>query len=180
MNEPKIISQKTVLKTKLFNVKDLKIVLSTGSKKTHTIAERNSTISVFPLTDSYEIYLVSQYRYLLGKTSLEAVAGFIDKGETSLAAAKRELKEETGILANQWEELARIEMAASVFKGTAHLFLAKGLEIETARPEEGENITLVKMPLKRAVEKAMNGEINVSASIIGILLLDKLHKEKKR
>ncbi len=175
----KTLSQKTIFKADLFSVKEIKFLSLKGKKKIHHIAKRNSTVSVFPLTETYDIYLVSQYRETLGKVALEAVAGFIDGNETTLAAAKRELKEEAGISAEQWEELARIEMASSVFKGINHLFLAKGLEKTSQSLQDDEEIKVVKMPLQDAVNKVMSGEINVSSSVIGILFLDKLRKEKK-
>lgn len=179
MSRWKIVSRKNILRVKLFDVKQLSFKTKTGKKKIQHFAERIPTVSVFPLTDSYEIYLISQYRYMLEKTVLEAVAGYVEKKETTVAAAKRELKEETGMSAMQLEEIARVEMAASAFKGKMHLFLAKGLEMGTDDPEEDEEISLVKMPLDTAVEKVMLGEISDSASMLGILLLDKLRIQKK-
>lgn len=173
------LSRKTIFKADLFSVEEIKFLSLKGKKKIHHIAKRNSTVSVFPLTEAYDIYLVSQYRDILGKVALEAVAGFIDGNETTLAAAKRELKEEAGISAGQWEELARIEMVSSVFKGTNYLFLAKGLEETLQNLQDDEEIKVVKISLEDAVDKVMSGEINVSSSVIGILLLDKLRKEKK-
>ncbi len=175
----KIVSQKTAFKAKLFTVEELKLQRPNKKEKIHHIARRNPTVTVFPLTNSYELYLVSQYRYMLEKKTLEAMAGFIDTGETSVQAAKRELIEETGISANQWEELSRIELAGSVFRAQAHLFLAKDLTFGQAKPEEDEDIEVIKMSLQEAVAKVMSGEINHSASMIGILMLDKLRKEKK-
>ena len=179
MNGCKLVSQKKVFGAKLFDVKEVTIRLPNGAKRIHQIAQRHPTVSVFPLTDSYEIYLVSQYRYMLKKVTLEAMAGFINKDEAPLGAAKRELEEECGIVASQWEELARVEMAASVFKACAHLFLAKGLEKGVSHPDEDEDIKTIKIPLGDAVKKVMTGEINHSASMIGILLLDKLRSENK-
>jgi len=179
MSQWKIVAQKSILSKKLFGVEQIDFENRAGKKKTHYIAERTPTVSVFPLTDSGEIYLISQYRYMLEKTVLEAVSGYIERKETPLAAAKRELKEETGISADQLEDFARIEMAGSVFRSKAYLFLAKGLEIGVNDLDEAEEISLIKMPLSEAVEKVMIGEINHSASMIGILMLDKLRKEKK-
>lgn len=175
----KTLSQKTIFKAGLFSVEEIKFLSQKGKKKIHHIAKRNSTVSVFPLTETYDIYLVSQYRDTLGKAALEAVAGFIDSKETTLAAAKRELKEEAGVIAGQWEELARIEMASSVFKGTNYIFLAKELEKTSQSLQDDEEIKVIKISLQDAVDKVMSGEINVSSSVIGILLLDKLRKEKK-
>ena len=179
MSQWKIVSQKSILTTELFDVRKIDFENNNGKKKIHYEAERTPVVSVFPLTDRYEIYLISQYRAMLKKTSLEAVAGYVKEKETTIAAAKRELKEETGIEARQLEEIARIEMAGSVFRSRVNLFLAKGLEMGESNLDEDEDISVIKMPLKEAVKKVMTGEINHSSSMIGILMLEKLVKEKK-
>lgn len=179
MSQWKIISQKPILKAELFNVSEIELENSAGKRKIHHEAERIPIVSVFPLTDSYEIYLISEYRYMLKKTVLQAVAGHVGKKETTIASAKRELKEETGISAHQLEEIARVEMSGSVFKSKSYLFLAKGLEIGDNKLDDGEEIVLVKMPLSSAVEKVMSGEINHATSMLGILMLDKLRMQKK-
>lgn len=179
MSRWKIVSQKSVFRSKLFNVREVVFKNQKGTQKFHHIAERNTVVSIFPLTDQYEIYLVSQYRYMLGKTVLETPSGYIEKRETTIAAAKRELKEETGISAQQLEELARINLASSVFRSKVHLFLAKGLELGETNLDEDEQIAIVKMPLDQAVERVMVGEITHASSMIGILLLDKLRMQKK-
>lgn len=179
MNQWKLVSQKTILRAKLFDVRQVNFESKTGKRKIHHVAERAPIVSVFPLTDSYEIYLISEYRYILKKTIIEAVAGHVEKKETTVSAAKRELKEEAGISAMQLEEIARIEMSGSVFRSKMHLFLAKGLEMGDNNLNDDEEIVVVKMPLDEAVEKVMMGEINNSASMLGILLLDKLRAQKK-
>jgi ADP-ribose pyrophosphatase len=179
MSQWKIISQKPVFKAELFDVKELTFESADGKKKIHHEAERTPVVSVFPLTSKNEIYLISQYRSMWKKTVLEAVAGYINKNETTIAAARRELKEETGIEAEQLEEMARVQLAGSVFKSTVNLFLAKGLIVGQNNLDEDEEISVVKMPLVQAVEKVMMGEINHSASMIGILMLDKLRAQKR-
>lgn len=178
MNKPKT-TEKKVFSSSLFQVNSMQLVYSNGDKVTHDIAIRKPTVAIFPLTDTYELYLIAQYRPLLKKVTLEAVAGFIDGKETSLQAAKRELQEETGITAMQWEMLTTIDLAASVFKAQSHLFLAKGLDLGKPHPDIHEEIEIIKMPLSQAAQKVLTGEITLSSSIIGILLLEKLRKEKK-
>ncbi len=176
----KILSEKETFKAEnAFTVKKLQLELPNGKKIVHYIAQRVPAISVFPLTEKYELYLISEYRYLLKKTVLEAVAGRVDKGENFLSAAKRELKEEAGITASICEELTRIELSSSFFRATQRLFLAKDLEISGQELEEDETIEVVKIPLEEAVKKVMSGEIETAATIIGILMLDKLRREKK-
>lgn len=179
MSQWKPISQKYAFRSSLFNVREVLFKNERGTKKIHYTAERRTTVSIFPLTDKYEIYLISQYRYMLGKTVLGTVSGYMEKNESTISAAKRELKEETGISAHQMEEIARIEMAGSVFKSRAHLFLAKGLEMGSNDLDDDEEISIVKMSLNLAAEKVMTGEINHASSMVGILMLDRLRKDGK-
>lgn len=179
MSQWKILSQKTVLKTELFTVKSSKLKFDSGKIKEYFNVYRDDTAVIFAITPKKEIYLIQEKRYLLGKEIISAPAGFISKGEDRLLAAKRELSEETGLKANQWEVIAVIEAAASVIKARAHLFLAKDLEIGEQNLEELENIELLKMPLDSAVKKVMSGEISHSATVIGILMLDRYRRENK-
>ncbi len=179
MKNIKIVSSKRILKGRLLEVFETHLVLSSGGKRVHHIATRPPIVSVFPITEGYDIFLVSQYRYLLDKTTLEAMAGFIEPNESPLQAAKRELKEETGLVAKKWEKFVTAELAGSVFKGQAHLFFAKDLKEGEALPEESENIQLVRMSLDEAVKRVLRGEINHAASMIGILFLDRLKRNNK-
>lgn len=178
MTTIRLTSQKTIFKGDLLELKEDTIQIGAQSHKYHTVY-RSSAAEVFPLTNKYELYLISQYRYLYNKRVLEAIGGYMEPGETSLACAKRELEEEIGFLATQWEEIVRVDLAASAIKATLHLFLARDLENVVHRREESEDIEVIKMPLAEAVEKAALGEIHDAASIAGIFLLDKLRREKK-
>lgn len=179
MPKPSVTS-KSVLKAKLFHVDEEHIVYPSGKKVIHHTAKRKPVVVIFPVTEKHEIVLVSEYRYMLDKTVLAAAAGFMDKeGETPLQTAKRELKEELGLKANQWELLAKVELASSVFKGEAYLFLVKDLEEGEQALEEDEEISMVKMPIAEAAQKVMTGEISNAASIIGILMVEKLWRERK-
>ncbi len=170
----KILSSKTIHKAKLFSIKKLEVEVKPGVIHTHEVVQRNDTISVFPVTADNEVYLVSQYRYNFDKVTLEAMSGFVDPGETPLAAAKRELKEETGIVAREWKNFNNYHLAASVISTTNHLFLAWDLAQGIAQPMEDEEIEVVKLPLHQAIEKIMTGHINHSSTMIGLLMLEKI------
>lgn len=179
MKQPTIISQKTVYKSELFNIVETKLLLDNDKKHIYHDVEVQPTVFIFPLTNENEIYLVREYRYLLKKTVFSAVAGFVKNGETSIQAAKRELKEEAGLIASHWEELLRMNTENSVVKSQKHLFLAQDIEIENKSSEEDEDIEVIKIPLNEAVNKTISGEISGAGSIIGLLLLDKLKRERK-
>lgn len=172
--KPSVISVKQILDGELFAVEQYRLKMPSSIVKTHKVIQRKSTVSVFPVTKNHELYLVRQYRYLHKKVTTEAMAGFIDPGESPLVAAKRELAEETGLTAKEWKQLVVMEVAASVLKGTNYLYLAQDLKIGLASPEEDEDIELVKLPFAKAVSKVMRGDINHAASMIGILMLGKI------
>lgn len=171
------VKSKNILKAFAFDVEEYDISLTSGKEVIHTVVKRHSTVTALPVTDDGYVYLVKQYRYLFEKWMLEGVAGFVDEGESPLNAAKRELKEETGIVAGSWEEIAKLDLAASVIKAGVHVYLARDLEFGQAEPEEDEEIELVKMPLKEAIEKIFQGEITLSATVTGLLMIEKLLKK---
>lgn len=178
MTDIRVASAKTIVKTPYLEFKEEKVQIGDLQETYHTLY-RAAAALVFPLTDKYEVYLISQYRVMYGKRILEPVAGYIDAGEVPLHAAKRELQEEAGITATHWEELLRTELAASIIKGTIHIFLAKGLDFVDHNREPGEDIEVLKMPLSEAVGKIATGEIQNATVIAGLLYLDKLKREKK-
>lgn len=172
----KITSQKTVFKGLYFEVKENKLDFGNGVLRTHHDIYRAPAVSVFPLTESYEIYLIRQYRYILGKEITEAIAGMVDGDESPIEAAKRELQEEAGITAQEVTEMRQVSIGASFYFATQHLILAKGLTVGESHPEETERITRVKLSLDEAVQKVMQGEISTASSIIGILLLNEMRQ----
>lgn len=174
----KVTSEKILLKTSLFEFVESQVSIG-DVKDTYHHIRRKPAVMVFPITQNYDIYLIWQYRYLYEKTVLEAVAGFIDEGETPMEAAKRELKEEIGLVAGTLDHILKTEIAGSIVKSTLHLFLAKDLKEMQHNREAGEEISLVKMPLDEAVEKAMRGEFHNATTVAGILMLDKLRRDKK-
>lgn len=178
MSNWKIISEKQALKSNLFEVRNT--IISDGkNRESHFNVYQPPAVLILPLTNINTLLLISEYRYLIGKDMLGCVAGFIDEGETPLAAARRELQEEIGYTAHQLEEIARVEKSMSVIKGTMHIFLAKELEKGQSNPEITEEIRIVETSLSNAVEKVMSGEIVDVFAGFGILLLDKLRIQNK-
>lgn len=173
-----IISSKKVLSATLFDVVEETISAKNQEYHFSTVYTHN-TASVIPVTPKGEIYLINQYRYLFNETMLGIISGFIDEGETSLQAVKRELKEEAGIEASQWELITKATAMRSVVKHFVHIYLAKDLEISMANLQDEEEIEVVKMPLAEAVEKVMNGQIYHSTSMLGILMLAELKRRKQ-
>lgn len=174
-----IVSRKHIYKASYFTVEEQEVELPNKKRKTYASVDRDPSVVVLPLVETNELYCVSQYRYQQKKTTLELIAGYVDKGEDFLTAAKRELKEEGGIVAKKWRLLGVTELSGSVILSSVVFFLAEDLTIGDTKFDEDEDITLKKMQLSDLVSKALSLEINDMGSMLGILLLRTLQLENK-
>lgn len=170
MTITKVTARTPILQKDLFTVFEDSIELPNGEKRTYHSVKRSNAITVIPVTADNEIYLIKQYRHMYEKWMFEAVAGMVDSGEDPLTSAQRELKEEIGIEAKNWTQLGVTNAAGSVVTWDQYIYLATELTVGIAQLESSEQIELIKMPFEQAVEMVMNGEITISASIIGILM----------
>ncbi|RQP18343.1 NUDIX hydrolase [Parapedobacter defluvii] len=131
---------------------------------------KNKAIGILPVDDEGYIYLVGQFRYPLGEYSWEIPEGGGPLDEDPLETAKRELREETGLVAERWERIGRIHTSNSVTDEEGFIYLATGLQPGEAEPEETEELQLKRVPLTEAAEMVMRGEITDSISMCGILM----------
>jgi 8-oxo-dGTP pyrophosphatase MutT (NUDIX family) len=126
-------------------------------------------VAVLPIDADGNVYLVKQFRYVVGRESLEVIAGSIEEGEEAIDAARREAKEELGIEAEKWTPLGAIDLDCSIVKNVVPFFLAENLKISKPETEGTEQIETVKIKLSEAVKKVMNAEITHAISCALIL-----------
>lgn len=109
------------------------------------------------------------YRHAIGDWLWELPAGTLDStAEDPLAAARRELKEETGLTAMRWESLGDSVSSPGVFTEVVHLFLASQLAQQPASPERGEVFEIAWVPLQEAVSNALEGSISDGKTGVGL------------
>lgn len=174
----KIHSKKPILETTLFTVNELTVEVKPSVIRNHHNIERKSTVHILPIDDN-DVFLISQYRYNLGKDVIECVAGFIEENEDPLDAAKRELQEETGLSAATWKTLPMIELGGGSIKAKQYLYIASGLTKGATAFDESESIETIRIPLMSAVKKVMTGEIDIVTSMSLILMANELQREGK-
>lgn len=135
---------------------------------------KNLAIGIVPLDEEMNTWLVGQYRYPLNEYSWEIPEGGSPVGTDPLDSAKRELKEETGYSAANWQMICRIHTSNSVCAEEGFIYLAEGLTAGETEFEDTEKLDLKKLPLTQAVEMVMNNQITDSLSIAGILKVAKI------
>lgn len=140
---------------------------------------KNYAIGILPLDDEMNTWLVGQYRFPLKAYSWEIPEGGGDLQSDPLDSAKRELAEETGLVATEWLEIQRMHLSNSVSNELSITYLAMGLSLGESSPEETEQLVIKKLPFSEAYEMVINGEITDSISVAAILRTKILLQEGK-
>jgi len=130
---------------------------------------KNKAIGIVPIDADDHIYLVGQFRYTLDRYSWEIPEGGGPEDEDALTSAQRELLEETGLIAANWQQLGIAHLSNSVTDEEATYFLATELTQHEAQPEGTEELQVMRVPFSEALRMAQQGEITDSMSVIGIL-----------
>lgn len=135
---------------------------------------KNLAIGIIPLDEENNTWIVGQYRYPLNKYSWEIIEGGGKLGIDPIVSAQRELLEETGIIATEWEKIGEFNTSNSVTDEVALIYVARGLSFTEAIPEETEQLQVKKLPLHEVYDMVMRNEIDDSLSVVGILKLMQL------
>lgn len=171
---------KTIKSKLAYNCKYLKIIeedfiTPNGKKHKYYIIKRNDYVIVLAREKNY-LYLIEQYRYTVKSKLLQVVAGAVEKGETPLQAAKKELKEEAGIKAKKIKKLGWFYAYYGCAKQKAYVFLAEDLEFGKQKPDELEKeggIKVIKLKISGVKKMIKSGKIKDcdTLSAFGLFIL---------
>ncbi len=128
----------------------------------------NLAAGVVVLDDRDRVLLVGQHRYTLDEWSWEIPEGGVGPGETPLDGMIRELREETGVAAAEWLELARVHLSNSVSDEAGILYLATGVTQGEAEPDPTEQLEVRWVPFDEALAMTLDGRITDALTVVGL------------
>ncbi|HLL74633.1 MAG TPA: NUDIX hydrolase [Pyrinomonadaceae bacterium] len=153
----------------LITVNEDEVTKPDGSEGTYATVRMKDGVLVLAVGDDGQAYFAKEFRYAIGRESVEAVGGAVEEGESLGEAARRELREELGIEAEEFVEMGSIQPVTSLVNSASTLFLARKLRFTEKDEDAGEVIETVKMPLAEAVAQALSGGLIHSTTCLLVL-----------
>lgn len=159
------LSSRIVHNNPFYQVREDKVVKPNGSEGFYNVVQSKGAVFIVALDEHQNVYLVELHRYTNNNLSIEVPAGGAD-GQDPLEAAKRELKEETGLTAASWKALGFVHPANGIIECKSYVFLAQELSQTNDNEQEEEGITrTLKVPIKEALLMIKDGKITDTESI---------------
>lgn len=154
-------------------VREDQVLKPTGGPGIYGVVEyKNIAVGVIPVDEDGHTWLVGQWRYCHERYEWEIPEGGCPAGESPAEAARRELQEETGIVAATIEPLLTgIQLSNSTSNEVCDIFVATGLSHTQARPEDTEQLEVLRLPLAEAIQMARDGRIRDAVSVLALLAL---------
>ncbi|MBF6277629.1 MULTISPECIES: NUDIX hydrolase [Nocardia] len=177
MSEPgnhnfRVVGTETVYSGAIVALRRDQVEMPGGRIAEREVVEHHGAVAIVALDHDGSVVLINQYRHPIGRRLLELPAGLLDQaGEDPLAAAQRELAEETGLAAREWSTLVDVVLSPGFTDEALRIYLATGLS-DTDRPDpehEEADLSIVRMSLQDAVTAALSGRIENATAVAGVL-----------
>lgn len=169
LNPWRLLGSRPVYENDWISVREDSVVRPDGAPGIYGVVHyKNTAVGVLPIEDGH-VYLVGQYRYPLERYSWEIPEGGCPEGEDPEQAARRELREETGLEAGRLEKLGEADLSNSVADERAVWFLATGLSAGEQQPDGTEVLGVRRVPLGEAMAMARDGRMRDALSQLALL-----------
>jgi 8-oxo-dGTP pyrophosphatase MutT (NUDIX family) len=169
----KKLSSKKIYDNPWITVVEDQVINPGGGQSQYGVVHfKNKAIAIVPLDNDGNTWLVGQERYTLGSYTWELPMGGAADGEEPIDAARRELKEETGLTASRWSQILRLHVSNSITDEEGFVFVAQTLEEGEPDFDETEDLQIRKLPLADAVAMIGRGEITDAISIAALLFVN--------
>jgi ADP-ribose pyrophosphatase len=153
-------------------------IAADGSTLWRETVQHPGSVAIVPLVDAGHVCLIRNYRVAVGQTLWEIPAGTLDRDESPLASARRELIEETGYRAQSIEKLTELAMSPGILNERMYVFLATGLEPGMSELEPGEQIETVVLTWDNALAMIDRGEIHDAKTVASLLFYDRFRARR--
>ncbi len=140
-----------------------------GRNKYGHVHFRNRAVAILAMDDADNVWLVGQERYTLAEYSWELPMGGAPLDEEPLAAAQRELQEETGLTAVNWSQLMKLHLSNSITDEVGYVFVATDLTEGQTSFDDAEDLTVRCLPLEDAIQMVLDGDITDAISVAALL-----------
>lgn len=170
----RVISSRVSYKGPVFSVTTDQVEEPGGIRARRDVVRHSGSVVVLAVDDRASepwVLLERQYRHAAQAMMWELPAGRIDEGERELAAAQRELLEETGYTARSWKKILHFYVSPGFLDETMSIYLARGLRPGIAQPEKDEKILARFFPLSATQRMLRKGLIRDAKTVAGILWL---------
>jgi 8-oxo-dGDP phosphatase len=172
------LSTRIIYTNHWLRLREDQVIRPDGSPGIYSVVEMRPSVGIVAVNEADEVALVAQWRYTLGRASVEIPTGGSEISDPDmLAAAQRELREETGVTARHWRELGFVDNSNGVTNDTAYMFLATDLQAGEATPDPEEQVTLSWRPFGQVVQDVLNGSITEAVSTTAVLKVDALRRQ---
>jgi 8-oxo-dGTP pyrophosphatase MutT (NUDIX family) len=169
-NPWKVLGEKKIYENPWIKVTEFDVINPSGGKGIYgKVHFQNIATGALPLDEALNTYLVGQYRFTVDQYSWEIPEGGGAFGVDPVESAKRELLEETGLVATEWTKIVELHLSNSVSDEYAVIYLARNLSQQMASPEETEQLQVKKLPFEEAYQMVERGEITDAMSVAAIL-----------
>jgi ADP-ribose pyrophosphatase len=168
--ETRVHKQQILRKGRVFDVTVENVTLANGYTVDLEVIRHPGASAIVPILENNQVLMLRQYRHAVGKSIWEIPAGTFDGKEDPMVCAQRELTEETGYSAQNWDRLGAITPVPGYSDETIHLFMASGLSPAKQALDKDEILEVHPLPLARVVEMIREGEIQDAKTIAAIFL----------
>lgn len=165
-----VLSTKQVYKNPWLSFREDQVLRPNGAPGVYGVLELGEGVIILPLDKDKNVYLAKEYFYAIEKDSIGCPGGKVDQNEEPLEAAKRELKEELGIIAKKWTHLWRTSAIPARVNSVSTAYLAEDLKFSNTNQDGIEKVELVKIPFSEAYEMALDGRIIYTGSCLAIIM----------